>query len=66
MGEVIGDLNQRGGRIESSAFRGTKRVIEAKVPLKQMFGYSTSLRSLTKGRAVFSMRFHEFDTPTGE
>ena len=66
MGEVIGDLNQRGGRIESSEFRGNKRVIQAKVPLKQMFGYSTSLRSLTKGRAVFSMRFHEFDTSSGD
>ncbi len=66
MGEVIGDLNQRGGRIESSEFRGNKRVIQAKVPLKQMFGYSTSLRSLTKGRAVFSMRFYEFDTASGD
>ena len=63
MGEVIGDLNQRGGRIESSEFRGAKRVIEAKVPLHQMFGYSTSLRSLTKGRANFTMRFYEFDRP---
>jgi len=66
MGEVIGDLNQRGGRIEHSEFRGNKRVIQAKVPLKRMFGYSTALRSLTKGRAVFSMRFHEFDTPSGD
>lgn len=66
MGEVIGDLNQRGGRIESSEFRGAKRVIQAKVPLKQMFGYSTSLRSLTKGRAMFTMRFYEFDTASGE
>ncbi len=66
MGEVIGDLNQRGGRIESSEFRGNKRVIQAKVPLRRMFGYSTGLRSLTKGRAVFSMRFYEFDTPSGD
>ncbi len=66
MGEVIGDLNQRGGRIEASQFRGNKRVIAAKVPLKQMFGYSTALRSLTKGRAVFSMRFSEFDAHGGD
>ncbi len=63
MGEVIGDLNQRGGRIESSQIRGAKRVIQAKVPLRQMFGYSTTLRSLTKGRANFTMRFYEFDRP---
>jgi elongation factor G len=65
MGEVIGDLNQRSGRIEASGFRGNKRVIEAKVPLRQMFGYSTTLRSLTKGRANFTMRFYEFDRPEG-
>jgi elongation factor G len=63
MGDVIGDLNQRSGRIERSEFRGAKRVLQAKVPLKQMFGYSTALRSLTKGRASFTMRFHEFDSP---
>jgi len=65
VGEVMGDLNQRRGRIEASEFRGGKRMIRAKVPLKRMFGYSTELRSLTKGRANFTMTFWQFDTPEG-
>ena len=62
MGDVMGDLNQRGGHIESSKLYAKKLVIQAKVPLTQMFGYSTSLRSLTKGRATFTMRFYRFDS----
>jgi len=58
----MGDLNQRGGHIESSKLYAKKLVIQAKVPLTQMFGYSTSLRSLTKGRATFTMRFYRFDS----
>ncbi len=65
VGEVMGDLNQRRGRIEASEFRGDKRTIRAKVPLKKMFGYSTDLRSLTKGRASFTMKFWQFDRPEG-
>ncbi|MDY0002349.1 MAG: elongation factor G [Polyangia bacterium] len=64
MGEVIGDLSQRSGRIEQSQFSGQKTVLAAKVPLRQMFGYSTTLRSLTKGRATFTMKFFEFDRPS--
>ncbi len=65
VGEVMGDLNQRRGRIEASEFRGDKRTIRAKVPLRKMFGYSTDLRSLTKGRASFTMKFWQFDRPEG-
>ena len=62
MGEVIGDLNSRSGHIEELTFRGGKRVVRAHVPMKQMFGYSTAVRSLTQGRANFTMSFHRFDT----
>ena len=62
MGEVIGDLNSRHGQIEELGFRGIKRLVRALVPMNKMFGYSTTVRSLTQGRANFSMRFHAFDT----
>jgi elongation factor G len=65
LGEVLGDLNQRRGRIEASEFRGGKRLVSAKVPLRRMFGYSTDIRSLTKGRASFTMQFDSFDIPEG-
>jgi elongation factor G len=61
MGEVIGDLNARRGEIQAISTKGTINEIRAKVPLKEMFGYSTDLRSATQGRAVFSMQFHAYD-----
>ncbi len=61
MGEVIGDINSRGGRIESIEPRGVLQVIEATVPLAKMFGYSTDLRSATQGRGTFTMQFARFD-----
>ncbi len=61
MGDVIGDLNARGGKIESIEHKGGAQVIHATVPLSQMFGYSTSLRSATQGRGTFSMQFSHFD-----
>jgi elongation factor G len=61
MGDVIGDLNARGGKIESIASKTGFQVIKAIVPLAQMFGYSTSLRSATQGRGTFSMHFSHFD-----
>jgi elongation factor G len=61
LGEVLGDLNARGGQIEEVGFRGGKRVLNAKVPMRRMFGYSTKVRSLTQGRANFSMQFSKFD-----
>jgi elongation factor G len=62
MGAVIGDLNQRRGQVQDVGARGTKRVVSAQVPLRNMFGYSTRLRSLTEGRATFSMQFGSYDT----
>ena len=61
IGDVIGDLNSRGGRIESIEPRTGLQLIKAKIPLCRMFGYSTSLRSATQGRGTFSMQFSHFD-----
>jgi elongation factor G len=62
LGAVIGDLNQRRGHVQDVGARGAKRLVTAHVPLRNMFGYSTRLRSLTEGRATFSMQFHAYDT----
>jgi elongation factor G len=62
LGAVIGDLNQRRGQVQDVGSRGVKRLVTAHVPLRNMFGYSTRLRSLTEGRATFSMLFHAYDT----
>jgi elongation factor G len=62
LGAVIGDLNQRRGQVQDVGSRGAKRLVAARVPLRNMFGYSTRLRSLTEGRATFSMLFHAYDT----
>jgi elongation factor G len=62
LGAVIGDLNQRRGQVQDVGSRGAKRLVAALVPLRNMFGYSTRLRSLTEGRATFSMLFHAYDT----
>lgn len=61
VGEVIGDLNSRRGRIESIDHKRGFQVITATVPLSQMFGYSTSLRSASQGRGTFTMQFSHFD-----
>jgi elongation factor G len=61
MGDVIGDLNSRGGKIESIEHKMGANVIKAIVPLSRMFGYSTSLRSATQGRGTFTMQFSHFD-----
>ena len=60
-GEVIGDLNARGGKIESIDHKMGSQLIIATVPLSRMFGYSTSLRSATQGRGTFTMQFSHFD-----
>ncbi|MGB5156920.1 elongation factor G [Desulfobacterium sp. N47] len=61
MGDIIGDLNSRSGKIESISTRSGMHVIKATVPLSRMFGYSTSIRSATQGRGTFSMQFARFD-----
>jgi elongation factor G len=60
-GGVVGDLSQRGARIEGVETDTGRSVIRALVQLTKMFGYSTQLRSLTEGRGTFSMRFSRFD-----
>ena len=55
MGEVIGDLSSRRGKIEGNESRGKAVAVKAKVPLASMFGYATDLRGLTQGRAGFTM-----------
>ena len=61
MGDVIGDLSSRSGKIESITAKSGVQVIKAIVPLSRMFGYSTSLRSATQGRGTFTMQFSHFD-----
>ena len=60
MGDVIGDLSGRRGRIESMDQRGSDRIVKAQVPLAEMFGYVTELRSRTQGRATSSMQFNSY------
>ena len=61
LGEVIGDLASRRGRIEKTSDRANTKVIEAKVPLAEMFGYATAIRSLTQGRGTFTMEFYDYE-----
>jgi elongation factor G len=61
MGDVIGDLNARRGKITSLEHRGGARVIAAFVPLAEMFGYATQLRSMTQGRATYTMQFDHYN-----
>ena len=61
MGDVIGDLNSRRGRIQGMDARAGAQVISSKVPLAEMFGYATQLRSMTQGRATFTMMFSHYE-----
>ena len=61
MGDVIGDLNSRRGKIESLGQRNDAQIIKAHVPLSEMFGYSTDMRSITQGRAIYTMQFHSYE-----
>jgi elongation factor G len=61
MGDVLGDLSSRRGKIGGMTQRGEAQVIAATVPLGEMFGYSTKLRSMSQGRAVYSMEFAHYD-----
>ncbi len=61
LGDVMGDLNSRRGRVGGMVQRGTAQVIGASVPLGEMFGYSTTLRSKSQGRAVYSMQFSHYE-----
>jgi elongation factor G len=61
MGAIVGDLNSRRGRIVSMEARGSSQVIRANVPLGQMFGYATEMRSMTQGRATYTMQFARYE-----
>ena len=60
MGDVIGDLNSRRGQVSGMTDRNNAKIIDAEVPLSQMFGYATDLRSKTQGRASYSMEFEKY------
>jgi elongation factor G len=61
MGDVIGDLNRRRGHVSGMEQRGNAQVVSARVPLAEMFGYATDLRSMTQGRATYTMQFERYD-----
>ena len=61
MGDVIGDLNRRRGRVEGMEPRGNAQVVSGYAPLSEMFGYATDLRSATQGRATYTMQFEKYD-----
>jgi elongation factor G len=66
LGDIMGDLNSRRGQIESVGARDVLSVIRALVPLAETFGYATNLRSLTQGRAAYSLEFHHYDQVPSE
>jgi elongation factor G len=61
LGDVMGNLNSRRGRIEEMTPMGNATTIKAVVPLSEMFGYATDLRSMTQGRATFTMQFDRYE-----
>jgi elongation factor G len=66
LGDIVGDINARRGKIEGMEMRSGSRVVDIHVPLAEMFGYATTLRTLTQGRGVFAMEFSRYErTPQG-
>jgi elongation factor G len=65
MGDVMGNLSSRRGQIQSQEDRGGTQIVQARVPLSEMFGYSTDLRSRTQGRASYSMHFDRYEQAPG-
>ena len=61
MGDVLGDINSRRGKVREMTNRGVLQVVHAGVPLAELFGYSTAIRSLTRGRANYTMEPEQFD-----
>ncbi len=61
LGDVIGDLSRRRGRIEGQDRRGNALAVTAMVPLSEMFGYATEMRSMSQGRATYTMQFEKYD-----
>ena len=65
LGDVIGDLSRRRGRVEGQEPRGNALAVQARVPLGEMFGYATDLRSSTQGRASYTMQFERYEEVPG-
>ena len=61
VGEILGDLNARRGNVLDMDMRGDLQIVHARVPMAEMFGYATAIRSLTKGRASYSMEPDQFE-----
>ena len=61
MGDVLGDINARRGKIREMAARGTTQIVRASVPLAEVFGYATAIRSLTRGRASYTLEPEQFE-----
>jgi elongation factor G len=61
MGDVIGDLNRRRGRVNGMEPRGNAQVVSAHVPLSEMFGYATDVRTMSQGRATYTMQFDKYE-----
>jgi elongation factor G len=61
MGDVISDITSRRGRVQQMEARGNAQVISCRVPLAEMFGYATDLRSATQGRATYTMQFASYE-----
>jgi len=61
MGDIVGDLNRRRGKIQGMTDRGIAKCVECEVPLSEMFGYSTNLRSMSQGRATYTMQFEHYE-----
>jgi len=60
-GDVIGDVSSRRGKIENTSDQMEVKIVDVKVPLSEMFGYATNLRSLTQGRGTFTMEFDHYE-----
>ena len=61
LGDVMGDITRRRGQLQGMELRGNAQVVRAEVPLAEMFGYATDLRSATQGRATYSMEFAHYE-----
>ena len=66
LGDVIGDLSRRRGKVQGQEQRGNALAVQAFVPLGEMFGYATELRSMTQGRATYTMQFERYEEVPGE
>jgi len=62
LGDVVGDLNRRNGKINGMGTNGIAQTVDVAVPLRRMFGYTTDLRTVTQGRATYTMKFSHFDS----